>query len=193
MGQHGFFLGKSCTWIICKLPEANFYVSTPPVSLNHPFIFLLWGFFFLFSVVAGRRDLQSAGHPLALPVPWPLGMLGMYFPSLHSHNLPGFRLRQARTEWFCVGTIVQHTQIPQNEKSFCSSSSRHKILRFYLRGTFELATFQLAHFCLTPEARGRDSRPFDLTWPIQLVDPRWDVWFERAQEHALLSLQPPEV
>lgn len=104
--QHCFLLGMGFTQIIQELPEANLYqlfTSPLPLSvwithLRSQRDFFPWEglFFFLCCFREGGETGQSAGHLLALPVPWPYGILGMYYSSLHSYNLPGFRLRQDR-------------------------------------------------------------------------------------------------
>lgn len=102
-----------------NLPEANLYKGihfcTPPFHSSHPFrvseIFFSSEAFFCPLLWQGGGIGQSAGHPLALPVPWPHGMPGMYRTSVDSLNLPGFRLRQDRSEktmfWGqqCRGTL----------------------------------------------------------------------------------------
>lgn len=106
--QHCFLLGMGFTQIIQELPEANLYqLFTSPLPLSvwithlrsqRDFFSPRWSFFFLCCFREGGETGQSAGHLLALPVPWPYGILGMYYSSLHSYNLPGFRLRQDRRE-----------------------------------------------------------------------------------------------
>lgn len=106
--QHCFLLGMGFTQIIQELPEANLYqLFTSPLPLSvwithlrsqRDFFSPRWSFFFLCCFREWGETGQSAGHLLALPVPWPYGILGMYYSSLHSYNLPGFRLRQDRRE-----------------------------------------------------------------------------------------------
>lgn len=101
-------VGDGLYQIIQELPEANLYqlfISPLPLSVwithlrsQRDFFFPRRSFFSLCCFREGGETGQSAGHLLALPVPWPYGILGMYYSSLHSYNLPGFRLRQDRRE-----------------------------------------------------------------------------------------------
>lgn len=101
-GEASLFMNTDCTWVISELPEANLYrvlTTQTPATTSSPLLILRefscwWVGVWVGVGATGRSD----GHLLALLVPWPLGMLGMYCPSVHSHNLPGFRLRQERRE-----------------------------------------------------------------------------------------------
>lgn len=97
-------LSNACTWK-CRSylrPICTTYCSLPLFSslcITHlKRTFFPWESFFCSLQYQGGGTGQSAGQLLALPVPWPHGMSGMYYPCLHSHNLPGFRLRQDMSE-----------------------------------------------------------------------------------------------
>lgn len=150
--QHCFLLGMGFTQIIQELPEANLYqLFTSPLLLSvwithlrsqRDFFSPRRSFFFLCCFREGGETGQSAGHLLALPVPWPYGILGMYYSSLHSYNLPGFRLRQDRREndyprENTHKNIKYLTQTDQKLLHFTDESWKNNTL-FWLMNTSEL-------------------------------------------------------
>lgn len=155
--QHCFLLGMGFTQIIQELPEANLYqLFTSPLPLSvwithlrsqRDFFSPRWSFFFLCCFREGGETGQSAGHLLALPVPWPYGILGMYYSSLHSYNLPGFRLRQDRREndyprENTHKNIKYLTQTDQKLLHFTDESWKNNTF-FWLMNTSELTWLEL--------------------------------------------------
>lgn len=129
------------------------HLPTPPLCLDHPFkvserfLFPEKVFFFLCCFREGGETGQSAGHLLALPVPWPYGILGMYYSSLHSYNLPGFRLRQDRREndyprENTHKNIKYLTQTDQKLLHFTDESWKNNTF-FWLMNTSELTWLEL--------------------------------------------------